>query len=378
VVKIYRKNPVPSEVRDKLDAMLANPPSRHATDLVWPKYLAKDQKGDTIGFFMPKLPVNSNKLHELLSPSARQRSGITYSIGERLHIAGNLATAVAGVHASPDRAIGDVNDSNIYVTSEGFVRIIDTDSFQISTFRCPVGTPEYTPPELQGIKFADRDRTPNHDAFGLAVLIYLLLADGVHPYVSSKNVSASDPHEQRIKNHQYPPFIDSKSVHLNLVITPHYKKVRRSLPANIRTTFAEAFNDKGRPRPTASEWKGLLADALKNVIICPSGHQKFAEPAACRECLTGTQAATANPAQRFAQQTPIVRALPGSRRLPGGRSNLPGSKRLPGGRSNLPGSKRLPGGRSNLPGSKRLHLDPQTHRIQAGQADRRAILRRFK
>jgi DNA-binding helix-hairpin-helix protein with protein kinase domain len=350
VVKIYRKNPVPSEVRDKLDAMLANPPSRHATDLVWPTYLAKDQKGNTVGFFMPKLPDKSHKLNDLLTPNARKRAGITYGIAERLHIASNLATAVANVHASKDRAIGDVNESNIYVTEDGLVRILDTDSFQIGRFRCPVGKEEYTPPELQGENFANIDRTPDHDAFGLAVLIYLLLAEGQPPYVRSKNVSAADRLGERIKNHQYPPFTDSKSVHPNLVITGPYRNARASLPPNIRTAFAKAFNDKGEPRPTASEWKGLLADALKNVTTCPSGHQKFADPAACHECLTGTQTQTRMPQQPARQQMPTGRTQqPARQQTPTGRTQQPARQQTPTGRTQQPARQQTPTGRTQQP-----------------------------
>ena len=283
VVKIYT-NGMPSLAQRKLTAMLANPPEKHATDVVWPSSLAKDQNRTALGFFMPSLPKDSNKLHAILSPIARQRSGITYSIGTRLHVASNLATAIENVHSSPDRAIGDVNESNIYVTTQGLIRIIDTDSFQIQDFRCPVGKPEFTPPELQGISFSQIDRTADHDAFGLAVLIYMILSEGVHPYVASHPANASDTIGERIQNHQYPISVDSRSSPPNLTITDHYKELRSSLPTNIRQALAQAFNDRNEPRPKAGQWKDLLREASKEVTSCPAGHEKFADPASCREC----------------------------------------------------------------------------------------------
>ena len=51
-----------------------------------------------------------------------------------------------------------------------------------SYYRCPVGKPEFTPPELQGRLFAHLDRAPEHDLFGLAVLIFQLLMEGTHPF----------------------------------------------------------------------------------------------------------------------------------------------------------------------------------------------------
>ena len=283
VVKIYN-NGMPSVAQSKLTAMLANPPGKHASDVVWPSSLAKDQNGIAIGFFMSSLPKDSNKLHAILSPVARQRSGLTYSIGARLHIAGNLATAVENVHSSPDRAIGDINESNIYVTAQGLIRIIDTDSFQIQGFRCPVGKPEFTPPELQGISFSQVDRTADHDAFGLAVLIYMILSDGVHPYVGGHPANASDTIGERIHNHQYPTSVDPSSSPANLTITDRYRDLRSSLPTNIRQALAQAFNDRNEPRPTARTWKDLLEASKRGVTTCPAGHEKFAAPASCREC----------------------------------------------------------------------------------------------
>ena len=283
VVKIYN-NGMPSDAQSKLTAMLANPPGKHASDVVWPSSLAKDQNGTAIGFFMPSLPKGSNKLHAILSPAARQRSGLTYSIGERLHIAVNLATAVENVHSNPDRAIGDINESNIYVTAQGYIRIIDTDSFQIQGFRCPVGKPEFTPPELQGISFSQVDRTADHDAFGLAVLIYMTLSDGVHPYVGGHPANASDTIGERIHKHQYPTSVDPSSSPANLTITDRYRELRSSLPTNIRQALSQAFNDRNAPRPTAHNWKDLLREASKGITKCAAKHEKFAVPASCREC----------------------------------------------------------------------------------------------
>jgi DNA-binding helix-hairpin-helix protein with protein kinase domain len=65
--------------------------------------------------------------------------------------------------------------------------LIDCDSFQITdgahVFRCPVEVPEFTPPELQGSAFDSQTRTAQHDAFGLAVLIFYLLFLGRHPFM---------------------------------------------------------------------------------------------------------------------------------------------------------------------------------------------------
>ena len=70
-------------------------------------------------------------------------------------------------------------------------------------FRCGVGVPEYTPPELHGKNFASLDRTADHDLFGLAVLVFHLLMMGRHPFSGVPLVSADIPIEKAIQDGLY-------------------------------------------------------------------------------------------------------------------------------------------------------------------------------
>src|SRR5262249_29180802 len=93
--------------------------------------------------------------------------------------------AVAAVH-NHGLVIGDLNPKNILVTKKATVYLLDCDSFQVmangKTYRCETGFPEYTPPELQGLTLKEVDRGPQHDYFGLAILIFQLLFIGRHPF----------------------------------------------------------------------------------------------------------------------------------------------------------------------------------------------------
>jgi DNA-binding helix-hairpin-helix protein with protein kinase domain len=84
-----------------------------------------------------------------------------------LRAARNLAIQVSQVHEA-GHIIGDLNDSNVAVLGTAQVTLVDTDSFQISdgrtTFRCLVGKPEFTAPEIQGQKFADVSRTTQSES----------------------------------------------------------------------------------------------------------------------------------------------------------------------------------------------------------------------
>src|SRR5262249_48651028 len=136
------------------------------------------------GFLMPRID-NARGINEFYIPKARQQQCPLFHYGYLMRTARNLAAAVRSVH---DRGyvVGDLSGANLFVTSQALVTLLDTDSFQVRTaekiFRCRVGTPEYTPPELINARFADVDRGPEHDTFGLAVLIFQLLMQGTHPY----------------------------------------------------------------------------------------------------------------------------------------------------------------------------------------------------
>jgi DNA-binding helix-hairpin-helix protein with protein kinase domain len=62
--------------------------------------------------------------------------------------------------------VSDVNQSNFLVNDQALATLVDTDSFQVrdpdgsKVYRCPVGTPDYTPPEMQGVAFAGVNRKP--------------------------------------------------------------------------------------------------------------------------------------------------------------------------------------------------------------------------
>lgn len=103
--------------------------------------------------------------------------------------------------------MGDVNQKNLMVSRKGIVAFVDCDSFQVAEgtriFRCDVGVPEYTPPELHGKNFATVDRQPDHDLFGLAVLVFHLLMMGRHPFSGVPLVNADIPIDQAIQQYLY-------------------------------------------------------------------------------------------------------------------------------------------------------------------------------
>ena len=208
VAKVYHE---PTGDRaHKLMAMLANPPDdplavREHVAIAWPVdlLLTTDRRRQCVGFLMPRMS-GMHPIADVYNPRARRQKHPGFDYFRLHHTARNLAAAVHALHTR-GYVIADVKPSNIFVTDTALVALVDTDSFQVRdarrgiVYRCPVSTPEVTPPELQGQRPTDIDRVPEHDLFGVAVIIFQLLMEGTHPFDGLFQGSGDPPsYEARI------------------------------------------------------------------------------------------------------------------------------------------------------------------------------------
>ena len=151
--------------------------------------------------------------------------------------------------------------------------LIDCDWYQIADgarlFTCDVGVPHFTAPELQGQSFRGLQRTPQHDAFGLAVLVFHLLFMGRHPFAGRYLGKGDMPVERAIKEGRfaYGPHADG----VQMTPPPHSLRLSQ-VPDEIAGLFERAFQaagwtagpterDRLAPRPRAPEGidRGVLA-----------------------------------------------------------------------------------------------------------------------
>ncbi|TBL69771.1 protein kinase domain-containing protein [Paenibacillus thalictri] len=237
----------------------------------WPVDVLRNSNNQIIGFLMPRLAGKA--IHSLYSPKTRLNEFPKATFPFLIHTAANLARAFATVHES-GHVIGDVNHGNFYVTDKGTVMIVDCDSFQIvshgTQYKCEVGIPMYQPPEFQSISsFRDVDRTYNHDNFGLAVFIFLLLFMGRHPF-SGRYLGPGDmPIEKAIKEFR---FAYSNSAAAKMMQPPPGTLTLKAMPSNIGTLFERAFSTEGTGqgrRPSAKEWVAALSSMADQIKRCP-------------------------------------------------------------------------------------------------------------
>jgi serine/threonine protein kinase len=275
VAKVYHADQRSVERDRKLRVMYANPPG-NSTSIAWPlELLRHPDGGEIIGFIMRRV-TRVRPLHDVYNPKTRRQEMPFFDYYYLHRTARNLAAAVATIHAN-GYTIGDVNESNILVSPRALVTLVDTDSFQVcdrrsgAVYRCPVGKPEFTPPELQGEAFAKVDRTPEHDRFGLAVLIFQLLMEGTHPF-DGVYLGQGDPppKESRIAAGHFP-------YRPNSPYRP--KPFAPPLPIlhpQLRQLFWECFEGgyiSPKLRPTAGAWVDALSTAEAELIPCAVNSQ---------------------------------------------------------------------------------------------------------
>ncbi len=305
LAKVYDPAPRPNYAR-KLTWMLEHPPVNptstlgHAS-LAWPDGLLFDSKRQLKGYCMPFIRRTAALL-DVFNP--RRRAEILPQFDRRyLHrVARNLAAALSALHASGYVA-GDLNESNVLVTSTALVTLIDADSFQVIEDRggqqvihpCPVGKLEYTPPELQGKRLAEVVRFPQHDAFGLGVLIFQILMEGSHPF-RAQWISTGDPPplESRIASGAF-PYTSAPSL---LVLPPKNAPALDTLYPWVVELVRRCFTDGHRDphlRPTPELWERAIAEAEKALTTCSAGHIYSGHLAECPACQRKAQVQAAPP-----------------------------------------------------------------------------------
>ncbi|MDB9344814.1 tetratricopeptide repeat protein [Nodularia spumigena CS-586/05] len=282
VAKVYHKPTVAHA--QKLRAMLANPPENPTASLghisiAWPQDLlqATDQGNGIIGFLMPRI-YGMRPIIDFYNPKTRREHCPLFNYQYLLRTARNLAAAFAALHNS-GYCVGDVNESNILVSDTALVTLVDTDSFQVYdpdqnlVYRCSVGKPEFTPPELQNKTFAQHDRQIPHDLFGLAVLIFQLLMEGTHPFSGIfQGISEPPPYEARIAAGHFTYSQKRQVPYSPTPIAPAWEVLHPKLQELFLRCFEDGHHDP-QMRPTAQTWLSVLAEAEDSLITCTTNPQ---------------------------------------------------------------------------------------------------------
>jgi len=269
----------------KIVAMIRAGLAKKSPLTAFPISLARQRNGEFIGFTMRLVP-DHRALHDLYAPGSRKHNFPQADFRFLVRSAANIARAIASVHHA-GCVIGDINHSSILISKKATVALIDADSFQISDgskiFGCLVGVDQYTPPELQGRSLAGLVRTPNHDAFGLAVVVFLLLFMGRHPYSGSPRKGDPPSYEEAIRDFRF-VYSEIRDVGMD---QPPGTPVLSDFPAAVAEAFEKAFaREHALNRPSAMDWVRTLDALEKSLIQCNKNQLHFhsREASGCPWC----------------------------------------------------------------------------------------------
>ena len=286
VAKLYKAGKITPEHERKLLKMVITPPERDVLDqIAWPLDVLYDNN-KFVGFIMRKFKLNEdlNVIYEY--GSSAKYPEMTW--GNKIRIAKNLCVVLNAVHEA-GHVCGDFNPKNISVDpNTGHITFVDTDSYHITdgsnTYRCNVGMPEYLPVEIQkkmhnGLSNAVLPTfSQATDNFALAVHIFQLLMNGVHPFAcavipSQDSVPIPDTSDSILKG-ECPFFKDVPGKQI-----PKFAPPADILPQEIKKLFLLAFVDghaSPAARPSAETWYYALEKLEKNLKKCKDvGHHEY-------------------------------------------------------------------------------------------------------
>ena len=277
VAKVYLKPPG-TQLSAKLCAMAGMASVSLLKIAAWPTATLHDSSGAIAGFTMPK--VGGHKpIFQLYLPKPRLQAFPKADWRFLIHAAANTARAFATVH-SAGLVIGDVNHGNLVVAKDATVQMIDCDSFQLSqagqTWFCTVGVGTHQPPEMQGRdSYAGIVRTPNHDNFGLAVLIFQLLCMARHPFAGRFLGTGEPPSiEEAITASKY---AYSRERSRTKMEAPPSSLPIGALSSELQDLFEQAFAPGVTQggRPLADRWVSALGNLANDLRSCRTNSTHF-------------------------------------------------------------------------------------------------------
>lgn len=281
VAKIYRD--FDFQKREKLEHMSGLATKRLLRVSAWPLSPLTDAENRVVGFVMPFLN-GWQPLYTVYNVRQRLQAHPDRTWQFVLRAARNLAVCIHEVHEE-GFVVGDLNESNVLVDHRAMVKLIDVDSFQVRVGNrlhgCFVGRSELLAPELQGRSLEDLERSPQHDRFALAVLIFQLLAFGRHPFAGRQEDDVERTLEHSIRSGYY-----AYSKRRPGPLKPPAYFALDFLPGEILDLFERAFDPTESNRPSGTEWFSALRVLEKNLLTCPenSNHRYWSGCERCPWC----------------------------------------------------------------------------------------------
>ena len=307
LIKLYHTGPKDYAARHerKVRRMIAAPPADlqcggKLAELAWPQAAVRDANGKFRGFLMPE--VGAFGLDQVLQPLLRRKHRISEAMFFRLSLARSLATLIDALHQTGYCVI-DLKPENVRVARagafgrEGAVGLIDTDGFAFSgtdgiAFAAGFATEEYLYPRILNF---ERD-VPRHareqDRWALAVLVFQLLNDNIHPLSGIDNPAVRDVHPAAmLERARFQPSLYAYGQQAHPHVQPAPGSLHAAFSPALRELLDRAFSGRLDP-PAPAEWVALLTELAHPRQRCRRDRHHWRYGERCGACALEGRATT--------------------------------------------------------------------------------------
>ncbi len=260
VAKIYKAGKITQRKKKKLELMFSK--NLKYLGICFQKELLYNSKGDFVGYMMPKATGVELGRSIFIKPLFLKHFPNWKKI-DLVRLCLNILDKFKYLH-SRNILIGDINPSNILMVNSQEIYIVDTDSFQVEEFPCPVGTNLFVAKEIQGIHFENQLRTQGNENFALATLLFMLMMNGKPPYSHQGGESILE----NIRLQKFPyPLSYRKGEHIP---SGQWRFIWSHLSYRLKEAFFETFQAGGKystedARLSVDQWINIFKDYEKNL-----------------------------------------------------------------------------------------------------------------
>ena len=208
--------------------------------ICFPVEVLQNERGEFCGCLMPR--ADGGSIEELFCTAPEfARRFPDWKKTDMVLLTMNILDRIKYLHDN-GVIIGNLVPENIMFMSTEEIYFIDADSWQYREFPCPEGNVYFTPPELQGKDFRTFLRTAGNENFGVAVLVFMLMMQGLPPYASFER----DLPEEEIKAGRFPYTVgEFKAIKNYKAPSMDARKIWSHLVRQLKDTFMQTFHEKG-------------------------------------------------------------------------------------------------------------------------------------
>ena len=228
-----------------------------ADNICWPYRLLFSREHIPVGYLMKKASGTTIS-RAFDGPDAMEKY---FPAWTRLHVVDSALSFLRIMDYLHLRGVivGDIQLKNAMIEDEEHLYLIDIDSIQYQDLPCPVGTEEFTRPELWDKSFVSFLRRPQDEDYSIAILVFSMLFCGQHPYAQRNGLEMlRDEMEVR----SFPYTVDNSEN--ERIPLGGYDKIWDALTPELKDMFVRTFKN------------GELFDSVEWTIALETYREKLA------------------------------------------------------------------------------------------------------